>query len=89
MYLEYVREYYNFYLQNNLQYPGYSVSYNASKDIVNKLRKFNIMCGTIRRTFMSASKGTRLKFYKVKMCIRDRCKNFINQARGRVYSPWS
>ena len=43
----------------------YSVSYNASNDVVNKLHKFNLMCGTIRRTLKSASKGTRLKFYKV------------------------
>ena len=44
---------------------GYSVSYNACNDVVNKLHKFNLMCGTIRRTLKSGSKGTRLKFYKV------------------------
>ena len=43
---------------------GYSVSY-TSNDVVNKLHKFNLMCRTIRRTLKSASKGTRLKFYKV------------------------
>ena len=44
---------------------GYSVSCNACNDVVNKLHKFNLMCGTIRRTLKSASKRTRLKFYKV------------------------
>ena len=47
------------------EYLGYSVSYNASNDVVNKLHKVSLMCGTIRRTLKSASKGTRLKFYKV------------------------
>ena len=50
---------------SNFEYLGYSVSYNASNDIVNKLHKFNLMCGTIRRTLKSASTETRLKFYKV------------------------
>ena len=53
------------YSVSNFEYLGYSVSYNASNDVVNKLHKFNLMCGTIRRTLKSASKGTRLKFYKV------------------------
>ena len=35
---------------SNFEYPGYSVSYNASNDVVNKLHKFNLMCGTISRT---------------------------------------
>ena len=35
---------------SNFEYLGYSVSYNASNDVVNKLHKFNLMCGTIRRT---------------------------------------
>ena len=39
--------------------------YNGSNDVVNKFYKFNLMCGTIRRTLKSPSKGTRLKFYKV------------------------
>ena len=34
-------------------------------DVVNKLRKFNHMWGTIRRTLKSSSKETHLKFYKV------------------------
>ena len=38
------------------------VYYNASNDFVNK---FNLMCGTIRRTLKSASKGTCIKLYKV------------------------
>ena len=38
------------------------MSYNPSNDLVHK---FNLMCRTIRRTLKSASKGTRLKFYKV------------------------
>ena len=50
---------------SSFEYLGYSVSYNASNDVVNKLHKFNLMCGTIRRILKSASKGTRLKFYKV------------------------
>ena len=50
---------------SNFEYLGYSVSYNACNDVVNKLHKFNLMCGTIRRTLKSASKGTRLKFYKM------------------------
>ena len=49
----------------NFKYLGYSVSYNAYNDVVNKLHKFNLMCGTIRRDLKAASKGTRLKFYKV------------------------
>ena len=32
---------------------GYSVSYNPSNDVVQKLQKFNLMCGTIRRTLKS------------------------------------
>ena len=40
-------------------------SYNASNDIVHTLHKFNVMCGTIGQTLKSASKETRLKFYKV------------------------
>ena len=39
--------------------------YSASNDVVDKLYKFNLLCGTIRRTFKSASKVKRLKFYKM------------------------
>ena len=46
---------------SNFEYLGYSVSYNASNDVVNKLHKFNLMCGALK----SASKGTRLKFNRV------------------------
>ena len=46
---------------SNFEYLGYSVSYNARNDVVNKLHKFNLMCGTITRTLKSASK----EFYKV------------------------
>ena len=41
---------------SSFEYLGYSVSYNPSNDVVNNLRKFNLMCGTIRLTLKSASK---------------------------------
>ena len=41
------------------------MSHNANNDVVNKLHKFNLMCETIGQTLKTASKGTRVKFYKV------------------------
>ena len=42
----------------NFEYLGYSVSYNTSKDVVNKLHKFNLMRGTITVSY------THLDVYK-------------------------
>ena len=35
---------------SNFEYLGYNESYITNNDVVNKLHKFNHMCGTIRRT---------------------------------------
>ena len=35
---------------SSFEYLGYSLSYNASYEVMNKMHKFNLMCGTIRRT---------------------------------------
>ena len=53
------------YQVNNIECLGYNVSYVANNDVVNKLHKFNCICGTIRRTPKSTSTCTLLTLYKM------------------------
>ena len=50
---------------SNFKYLGLQCVLQYKQRLVNKLHKFNLVCGTIRRTLKSASKETRLIFYKV------------------------
>ena len=50
---------------SNFNYLGCDISYRKGKDTINKIHRFQNICGTIHRTLKNnASKSTRLKFYK-------------------------
>lgn len=50
---------------SNFNYLGNDISYNYDRDVEKKLSRFQLMCGTIRRTLgKKTRKETQLKFYK-------------------------
>jgi hypothetical protein len=52
--------------ESSFKYLGFNVSYCLKEDINIKLNKFQIMCGTVRRTLrQKTSQNTQLKFYKI------------------------